>query len=37
MYAIVYRLYDPGYLGDPTYVAMVPNLQTCTPLVAYTI
>lgn len=35
MYAFVYRLYDPGYFGDPSYVAMVPDLQKN--LVAYTI
>lgn len=27
MYAFVYRLYDPGYFGDLSYVAMVPDLQ----------
>jgi hypothetical protein len=35
MYAFVYRLYDPGYFGDPSYVSMIPNLHKN--LVAYTI
>jgi len=35
MYAFVYWLYDPGYFEDPSYVAMVSNLQKN--LVAYTI
>ena len=35
MYAFVYRLYDPGHFADPSYVAMVPDLQKN--LVMYTI
>lgn len=27
MYAFIYRLYEPGHFKDPTYVAMVPDLQ----------
>ena len=35
MYAFVYRLYDPGHFGDPSYLSMVPNLHEN--LVTYTI
>jgi len=27
MFAIFYRLYDPGHFGDASYMAMVPNFE----------
>ena len=35
MYAFVYRLHDPVHFEDPSYVKMIPDLQTN--LVVYTI